>query len=286
MRGVFFLLAPNTYLLVKPATIIVLGLAALQVSFGEQLVGMDNEMLARAFKGWTVPGYSETKLKSELESSEAPALIQKCMDDERLRKTLPAFPQYVVDDEVREKLIRYILEEPGVWYSDESKEYAIDQVSVMQVGVFVDSALRKEFFLSPDDADLPKLSKAIFRKSTRYLVADLFERTVDMEKSQRRKDSPEMVALVEELRQTLKRFEDGEAGGRSPGSLPRRNSDSGQNPSSTPPTGQTSKAPLADPAVLIEREPRSMLRWVVAVAAIVVAIVAGIVFLRSRAARR
>ena len=107
------------------------------------------------------------------------------MDDERLRKTLPAFPQYIVRDQLRDDLISYILEEPGVWYSDESGENPVDKVAVMQVGGFVDNALREEFFLSPDDPDISRLSKAIFRKSTRYLVADLFERVTKIEKSQR-----------------------------------------------------------------------------------------------------
>jgi hypothetical protein len=245
-------------------------------ALGGQLAEMENDMLVRAFKGWTVPGYSESKLKSELQSDQASVLIEKCMGDERLKKTLPAFPQDVADDRVRENLIQFILEEPGVWYSDESPEAVIDQVAVMQVGGFVDKSLRKEFFLSPDDADMPKLSKAIFRKSTRYLVADLFTRLTKLEKSQRQPDSPEVVALITELRQTLARIDKGETGARRSQSLPRRETDDNREISDLKALSLENAAMAASEA---KAPPK---RWVfVAIAACLLG-VAWVVFFRSR----
>jgi hypothetical protein len=250
---------------------------------GAQLAEMDDDTLARAFNGWSVPGYSETRLESELGGSGASALIEKCMADERLRKTLPAFPKYLTDSELRDQLIRYILEKPGVWDSDEVEIGGVDTRSMLQVTGFVGSSLGKEFFLDPDDADLPKLSAAIFRESTRYLVADLFERLSNLEKSKRQKTSPEVIALVEELRQTLRRLESAEkTGGGHVKSLPRRNAQGerdGAEPRGGPGYGQTAEASLDDKGPAEWGVPT---RLVFVVTAVVLVALGGALLFRSR----
>jgi hypothetical protein len=261
----------------------IIAIAIISISLGAQLAEMDDDTLARAFNGWSVPGYSETKLESELGGSGASTLVQKCMADERLRKTLPAFPKYMTDGELRDELIRYILEKPGVWYSDEAEIGGVDTRSMLQVTGFVGSSLRKEFFLEPDDADLPKLSAAIFRESTRYLVADLFERLSNVEKSKRQKKSPEVIALVEELRQTLRRLESAEkTGGGHVKSLPRRNAQGerdGAEPRGGSGDGQTNEASLEDKGPTERGVPA---RLIFVVTAVVLVALGGALLFRSR----
>jgi len=180
----------------KISRLTILAIALLQNSFAGRISEIDNDALVKAFHGHDTPGFTESALEEELASSEAPALIQKFSEDSQLRRFLPSFPRYIKNEEIKDDLIFYILNEPDIWHADD-QQHILGELSVAQVHMLVDSALLEEFFLTAKDIDIPKFKIAILQKSTRPLVATLFKRITQLDPTQRAE------GIIDDLRQLL-----------------------------------------------------------------------------------
>ncbi|WP_035603482.1 hypothetical protein [Haloferula sp. BvORR071] len=205
-------------------------------SRGGSISELSNDALFEAFNGRQVEGYSAEALHAELGGREAARLVEKCIEDERLRKSLVVFPEHITDPALKDKVMEYILEEPGVWLADEDPE-SISQAPSMQARYFANNGLRETFLLEEGSPELPELSKALLKKSTRLLIANLYHDVSGLAADERKKDSREMKAAVEDLRQIL--------AGATPSKLASRkeaqsnSAISSSNPPSSPSAGQS-----------------------------------------------
>lgn len=175
---------------------------ATALAWSGELSEMDDELLADAFDGARVPGFSDDALRKELSRDDARSFIEKVASNERLRKNLIALPQYVEDQYLRDHLIKRILSERNIWLGDQAVDPA-SKLPAMQAYVFSATVLEKEFFVKKGDPEFEKLSLIALNERTRERLAGIFERVTKLDETQRVKGSPEMNALTMELRNLL-----------------------------------------------------------------------------------
>jgi hypothetical protein len=188
------------------------------------------------------------------------------MKDERLRKTLIVFPEHITDPALKEKVMEFILEEPGVWLADEEHNPA-SKAPWMQASYFAGHGLREAFHIEETSPELDELSKALLKKSTRLLIANLYHDLTSLDADQRKPDAPEMKAAVEDLRQIL--------AGAKPSNLAAAQR-SLKDPSFTAPASAGTKA--------AGEETKDASRWI-AVVSVVLLAVAGFFAFRRKGAK-
>ncbi len=213
---------------------IILFFITIQAAIGSPIADLSNDDLLKGLNGWQV-GYSEEALRTELNGENAANLVKRCMEDEGLRKTLTAFPEYITDQALKDEVIEFVLTEPRVWLADEITHP--DKYAWMQADYFASNGLREAFRLEENAPELSQLQKALMAKSSRVLIANLHHDLTSLSEGERIRGTPEMNAAVEDLRQIL--------AGAKPSKLASRkeaqsnSAISSPNPSSSPSPGQS-----------------------------------------------
>jgi len=215
---------------------IILFFITIQAAIGSSIADLSDDDLFEGLNGGRVEGYSDAALYTELGGLDAVRLVKRCMAEERLKKMLFAFPDHITDQALKDEVIEFVLREPGVWLADEISN-PMDQSVLIQTNHFARYALREAFRLEGDAAELPELQKSLHKKSTRLLIANLYNDLTSLSEGKRIRGTPEMNAAVEDLRQIL--------AGAKPSKLASRkeaqsnSAISSSNPPSSPSAGQS-----------------------------------------------
>lgn len=163
---------------------------------------------------------------------------------------MAGFPQVVIDPELKDDLVNYILGEDSIWTDQQRMSQALS----MRAYAFAYPALVDQFFLTEEPKD-SSIALCLLTPKGRGELLDLHVRLLRLERSERNPGNAKMIDLIDSVRKVVATYGTDEylRGGsakENPRRLPDRRSmpvekDSSPEEASRPPDAADSSPPLA-----------------------------------------